>query len=202
MRQSPLDRQLIRGDEVTRVSTSAVYFLFNELCVRTKCRDPVEWESRLATLGQAAGARSYEISLIREPLRHRKTGAEDILVTVVAGMLWPRWFGKKGEVQRELGSESFLIVEENLSLTQFARSMPSEYYSTSDNPENPAKPLLESVLSLAAYVGGMVEGALHSAGFPAKVSSFEDPNRPQAHKSLFRVEFEPVVLERERRRQK
>ena len=206
-----------------KVSESAARLLFAEICLRTKCKDFAEWEARLASLGHAHGIHSLELALIREHPRGsetKETGLETMLAYVVSQLLWKRWFGHAVGVSHAPVEQSYRLTEEDSFLMKFAQTNGEEFveYSHPDfDPKNPAtdpfsvpfsvkeRPPWRKIplITVAAYVSGMIQGALEAGGFPCKVSAYGgDANDPEeASRTVFEVMFEPEVMDRERQRQ-
>ncbi len=184
----------IRAEDNTKVSFSAFAFLFSEMCSRanvvpTKVRLASEAEERVAALGSQVGTRLLQIHALRDPIncRQRFTSVEAFL-NFIAGKLWPKWFGKQAELQRETGSDRYYIIDNDLLLTRHVYPNP-DYLDGDGNV----------TLAYTSFVGGMLQGVLECCLFPAKVVSYHQSIQGQNNRALFAVEFEPSVWQRERR---
>jgi hypothetical protein len=80
------------------------------------------------------------------------------------------------------------------------RNLPKDYFSVEIvEVDSKRTEELSPLISLSAYVGGMIQGALEGAGFPCSVTTYDGVFSPKGSVSVFRVELDAKVFERERR---
>lgn len=192
--QTIYDRPI--SEDSARVSQSAFALLFCEVCSRTRkvpvSADISEWQERLFSLGYQAGHRSFELCILRDQEKQRPTTCHEVLL-LIADNLWMRWFGKsiKDQIFRsnEQDVETYLLDDPDHMLTKYIR-VTSEFLAEDGQP----------TVAFASYTAGMMNSVLDDCGFNAKVTAFAVSTSEEPNKAMFRVEFEPFVLERERKR--
>jgi hypothetical protein len=189
-----LDRS-IKSDDQVKVSVSAFSLLFLEVCNRsrerpTQVKSTSEWEDRLAAIGANVGRRAMELQHFRDGQTKRVDRCLDIIsiLTYISRVLWKRWFGKESDGLERVGSDNYYIVDCDPLCVRYI-GMIKEYIGEDGQP----------TLSLAAFHGGMIRGALVAADLPAKVTTYSTPTAEQPNLAKYYIEFEPHVLDRERR---
>ena len=192
--QHVLDRPL-RPDTGARVSLSAFSLLFSEMCSRastvpTRVKDVTEWEDRLAALGREVGRRATPLAAVKYPFNFKQRfNTVESYLNVIADVLWVRWFGKKGRLSKERGSDRYFITDDEPLVTKYIH-VPPDYLSPEGTP----------TINFANFVAGMIQGALDVAPFGSKVAAFhmgQDPQFP--NQTLYCIQLDSLVLERERR---
>ena len=189
---SALDRPIMRGEEAYKVSFSAFTFLFSEICMRAKdaprrVQDVLEWEERIASLGRQVGMKCAEVCVIKEPQVKQRQLTIQSMLELIRTSFWYRWFGKHARLDAIVDQDNFIIVDDD--------PVPTRYiYMPKDYMENNVP-----TLNFAAFVGGMIEGILASAGFGAKVIVYSVPTAEHPKATQFLVQVQQYVVERERR---
>lgn len=161
-----LDRPLTKTrNEV--VSLHALSFLFSEALQyhHKRVKGIEELEDRLSQLGFRVGVRLYELILWRDT-KKREPGLLPLLIFCNT-TLWKTMFGKPCDAL-EKGTDrddEYMLHENDPVLIRYI-SVPKEI----------------STLNCMAFVAGILEACLHSAGYKAKVTahstgSAEFPNR-------------------------
>ena len=193
-RRSVLDRPLRQNEDLGRVTFAAFSYLFCEMCSRCRTvpspvQDITEWEERLCRLGVEVGSRLVQISAVRDPqfFKQRPIHVEAIL-SVISDNLWVKWFGRKSEVNKERGTDRYILVDNEPLLSKYI-VMPSDYLNVDGTPK----------INLLSFVAGMVQGVLGSCSFPSQVTAFHDGSKEAPDRTLYCVQFEQHVVERERR---
>jgi len=192
-RPCTLDRP-IRQEDNSKVSLSAFAFLFAEMCLRaqtspTKTREVMEIESRLAAIGTGVGSRTLQLAAIRDPVtyRQRQLKVEEML-SFLSQRVWARWFGVAASLRRSPGTESYLIVDENLLVTRHIHPHRDTVEQVEDGSQI-------CTLGYSSFVAGMIKGAMESCGFGCKVET----GHYLPNKAVFQVTFNEQVWQRERR---
>jgi len=193
--QHPLDRPL-RNDASAKVSLSAFAFLFSEMVSRAgtiPCPpSSVDvWESRLSEMGKDVGRRALPLAAIKEAHFKQRPTTTTAILTTICTVLWERWFGTRVGFDREAGTDRFYIIDDEPLVTKYIR-MPPDYLSSDQTP----------TINFANYVAGMIEGALESCSFGAKVTAVHiTGGAASGHpdQTMYSVVFDTAVMERERR---
>eukprot|EP01123_Difflugia_compressa_P009561 TRINITY_DN3201_c0_g1_i1.p1 TRINITY_DN3201_c0_g1~~TRINITY_DN3201_c0_g1_i1.p1 ORF type:complete len:200 (-),score=26.28 TRINITY_DN3201_c0_g1_i1:46-645(-) len=179
-----VDKPLPDRKTKKEVSLSAFSFLFSELVQYTHRRVThiKDLERRLADVGYSVGLRLLEYMSWKEKLPKRDTRMLRFL-HFIASTVWETLFGKPATLEKSMDKkEQYMITEETTLINTFI-SVPKDMQG----------------LNCAALVGGIVEGMLDGAEFPARVSTHsvfvEELRFP---KTVILIEFEEEVLERDK----
>lgn len=179
-----VDRPLPDRRSKKEVSLSAFCFLFSELVQYTHRRVThiKDLERRLADVGYSVGLRLLEYTAWKEKYSKRDTRLVRFL-QFVANTVWKMLFGKPATLEKSMEKkEQFMITEDTTLINTFI-SVPKDMQG----------------LNCAALVGGIVEGMLDGADFPARVTTHAVPVEEQRFpKTVILIEFEEHVLERDK----
>lgn len=143
------------------VTLSAFAYLFSELVqyCQSRVSNISELERRLDEVGYGVGLRLLEVLAYRERGQRRETRLLDML-KFVHSTLWRYLFGRQARdlEQSNTAEDEYMISDTDLFVTKFV-SVPREM----------------GHLNPAAFVAGIVRGALDGAGFPARVTAHYVP---------------------------
>ncbi|CAK0762156.1 hypothetical protein CVIRNUC_002928 [Coccomyxa viridis] len=181
---SIIDRPLAKGKG--EVSLSAFSFLFSEMVqyCQTRVSNIGELERRLEDTGFGVGLRLLEILSFREKGSKRDIRLLDVLKFVHTS-LWKYLFGHHARdlEQSNTAEDEYMISDYDLFVNKFI-SVPKDM----------------GQLNCAAFVAGIVKGALEGAGFPARVTAHFVPVKGQPKpKTTILMKFDAAVLAREHR---
>jgi len=178
------DRPLPDRRARKEISLSAFCFLFSELVQYTHRRVThiKDLERRLADIGYSVGLRLLEYTAWREKYSRRDTRLIRFL-QFIANTVWKLLFNKAATLEKSMEKKEQYMITEDTTLINTFISVPKDMLG----------------LNCAALVGGIVEGMLDGADFPARVSTHsvtvEELRFPR---TVILMEFEDSVLERER----
>eukprot|EP01125_Pyxidicula_operculata_P015543 TRINITY_DN5281_c0_g1_i1.p1 TRINITY_DN5281_c0_g1~~TRINITY_DN5281_c0_g1_i1.p1 ORF type:complete len:199 (-),score=30.03 TRINITY_DN5281_c0_g1_i1:114-710(-) len=179
-----VDRPLPDRKSKKEVSLSAFCFLFSELVQYTHRRVThiKDLERRLADVGYSVGLRLLEYIAWKEKFTKRDTRMVRFL-QFIANTVWKMLFGKPATLEKSMDKkEQFMITEDTTLINKFI-SVPKDMQG----------------LNCASLVGGIVEGMLDGAEFPARVSTHSVQTEERFPKTVILIEFEDSVLERDKK---
>ncbi|GBG80615.1 hypothetical protein CBR_g31075 [Chara braunii] len=178
-----VDRPIGKGKN--EVSLSAFAFLFSELVqyCQTRVDNVAELERKLESSGFGIGLRMLELLCHREKGNRRETRLLGIL-SFVHSTVWKALFGKVADsLEKSTEHEDeYMISEKELLVNRFI-SVPKDM----------------GAFNCGAFVAGIVQGVLESAGFPARVTAHFVPveGQPRPRTTLL-IKFSEEVVERDR----
>lgn len=179
-----LDRQLPKGR--SEASLSAFSFLFSEII--QYCQSTVsnvgELERRLEGIGFGVGLRLLELLVYRDRASRREVQLLKQLVFLQT-TLWRYLFGHEAQdlEQSNTADDEYMLSDVDLFVNRYI-SVPKDM----------------GQLNCAAFIAGILKGALQGAGFPARVTAHFVPVKGQAKpKTTFLMKFDASVLQREAR---
>lgn len=174
----------ITSSKPLEINLSSLSFLFCEIVSWThrNSRGIQDLENRLNTLGYQVGQRSLELVKLREG-KHLKREIRIIeILQFIHGPFWRALFGKTAnELEKSQDIPDEYMITENIPVMAKFISIPKEYGN----------------LNVLAYVAGIIEGALDSAGFHANVTSHTVSTDEFPLKTVFLIKFDHELLERE-----
>ena len=184
-RASIYDRNLKTRKEV---SSSSFYFLFSEivqLCIRQSTSD---LEQQLEQLGFPLGERFLELICLREKNSKKETTIVNVLM-MIRNSLWPLLFNKVNcVVEQHMDQENiYMIKETEANMCNLYACLPRG----------------QSHMNCASFIAGVIEGLLHAARFPAKVTAVFDGGEggkvedSSEEKTVYLIKFEHEVVARE-----
>uniref|UniRef100_A0A6B2LJ04 Trafficking protein particle complex subunit n=1 Tax=Arcella intermedia TaxID=1963864 RepID=A0A6B2LJ04_9EUKA len=179
-----VDRALPDRKSKKEVSLSAFSFLFSELVQYTHRRVThiKELERRLADVGYSVGLRLLEYISWKEKVQKRETRVVRFLQFIVS-TVWKMLFGKTATLEKSVDKKEQYMITEDTTLINTFISVPKDMQG----------------LNCASLVGGIVEGMLDGADFPARVTTHSVTVEEQRFpKTVILIEFDEEVLERER----
>ncbi|KAG5177953.1 transport protein particle component [Tribonema minus] len=182
------------GGRTTEVSLSAFSFLLSEMVqhVQARVTSIDALERRLEEAGYAVGLRVLELQQFRDKsVGKRKTRLLQALQWVSADM-WRALFGKTADsLERSTENADEYMIHELQPITNVFVSVPPDL----------------GQLNCAAYIAGIIAGALDGACFPATVTAHtielagQEANITAAGgprcKTVFLVKFSEEVMRRE-----
>ncbi|PSC70249.1 Trafficking particle complex subunit 5 [Micractinium conductrix] len=179
-----VDKPLRPGRQEVPLSTFA--YLFSELVqyCQSRVSNISELERKLDEVGYGVGLRLLEVLCYRERGQRRETRLLDML-KFVHSTLWRYLFGRQARdlEQSNTAEDEYMISDMDLPFTKFV-SVPREM----------------GHLNPAAFVAGIVRGALDGAGFSARVTAHYVPVPGQPRpKTVILMKFAPAVMQREAR---
>jgi len=166
------------------VSQSAFSHLFSEFVQYCQARSSTasELEKKLEEAGATIGVRVLELVNLRDGKTRRETRMLGMLQYVHTS-LWKSLFGRAADgLEKVVESEDEFMISETEPLV-------NQFISVPPNLSN---------LNCAAFVAGIVRGALEAAGFPASVTAHTVALDTGGSRTVFLVKFEPEVLAREK----
>jgi|EP00927_Polykrikos_kofoidii_P077638 hypothetical protein len=181
LKLSVYDRSLAKPR--TEVSLSAFAFVFSEVvdyCLK-KVNAMHELEERLHELGVPVGQRALELYGYRENKNRRETRLLPMM-NFVTQTVWKNLFGHHAELLKGQDHENeYMLYDKALLVNRFV-TIPRDF----------------GAVDCGAYVAGVVEGVLCSAGFPAATSAHSQEESTGGGTTIL-VRFEESVLARERK---
>eukprot|EP00928_Gymnodinium_smaydae_P079323 TRINITY_DN63287_c0_g1_i1.p2 TRINITY_DN63287_c0_g1~~TRINITY_DN63287_c0_g1_i1.p2 ORF type:complete len:189 (+),score=55.45 TRINITY_DN63287_c0_g1_i1:179-745(+) len=165
------------------VSLSAFGFLFCEVVdyCRKKVNFMQELEDRLHELGVPVGARILELYSFREHRSKRETRLLPML-SFIAQTVWKQLFGHQAELLKGQDNENEYMLHDKALLVNRFISVPQDL----------------GAVDCGAYVAGIVEGMMRSAGMPAAASAHGIEEAAGGGTTIL-VRVEESVLARERK---
>lgn len=168
------------------ISLSSFAYLFSELVqyCQSRVSNISELERKLDEVGYGVGLRLLEVLCYRERGQRRETRLLDML-KFIHSTLWRYLFGRQARdlEQSNSAEDEYMISDTDLFVTKYV-SVPREM----------------GHLNPAAFVAGIVRGALDGAGFPARVTAHYVPVAGQPRpKTVILMKFNTAVMQREQR---
>lgn len=183
-KQAATDTPLVKGR--SEISLSAFAFLFGELVqyCQTQVSNIGELERRLEDSGYGVGLRLLEVLSYRERNSRREVRLLEMLKFIHTS-LWKCLFGRQAREleQSNTAEDEYMISDFDLFVTKYI-SVPKDM----------------GQLNCAAFIAGIVKGALDGAGFPARVTAhFVAVKGAPRPKTTILMKFDSSVLLREQR---
>lgn len=175
----------ITSKKPIEISLSLLSFLFCETIGWSlkNSKGVQDLESRLNGLGYQIGQRYLELVKLREGAKSSKREVKIIeILQFIHGPFWKCIFGKTAnELERSQDeANEYMIIDSEPLVSKFV-SIPKDYGN----------------LNCAAFIAGIIEGALDSAGFYASVSAHSVPIDGFPLRTVFLIKFKDLVLTRE-----
>jgi hypothetical protein len=140
-------------------------------------------EKRLEEAGYGVGLRVIELVGCRERLTRRETRIVNML-QFISNVLWKYLFNKVADnLERSTENADEYMIHETSPLTNTFVSVPLD----------------AGQLNCAAFLAGIIAGALDSAHFNARVTAHLVTSEDGDTRTIFLVKFSPEVVEREQR---
>lgn len=175
----------IQTKKTNEISLSALAFLFCEIVnwAHGKSKGIQDLEDRLNGLGYQVGQRYLELVKLREGMKYGRRETKIIeMLQFIHGPFWKAVFGKTAnELEKSQDVNNEYMVIDNVPLISKFISIPREYGN----------------LNCSAFVAGIVEGALDSAGFNATVTAHSAPEGELTMRTVFLVKFDDLLFLRE-----
>lgn len=175
----------INTKKVSEISLSALGFLFGEVVnwAHGQSKGIQDLENRLNGLGYQIGQRYLELAKIREGMKYGKRETKIIeILQFIHGPFWRSVFGKTAnELEKSQDVNDEYMIIDNVPVMAKFISIPKEYGN----------------LNCSAFVAGIVEGALDSAGFHASVIAHSAPADDLPMRTVFLVKFDELLFLRE-----
>lgn len=178
------DRSLT-SKKSAEISLLSLGFLFCEVVnwAHSKSKGIQDLENRLNGLGYQIGQRYLELAKLREGTKYgrRETKIIEIL-QFIHGPFWKSVFGKTAnELEKSQDVNDEYMITDNVPVVARFISIPKEYGN----------------LNCLAFVAGIVEGALDSAGFHASVIAHSAPADDHPLRTVFLIKFDELLFTRE-----
>lgn len=175
----------VHSKKSKEMSLSALSFLFGEIVswAHSKSKGVSDLENRLNGLGYQIGQRYLELVKLREGQKYAKREIKIIeILQFVHGPFWKAIFGKTAnELEKSQDShDEYMIIESVPTMAKFI-SIPKDYGD----------------LNCSAFVAGIIEGALNSAGFYASVVAHSAPTPEASLRTVFLIKFDELLFTRE-----
>ncbi|EME28101.1 uncharacterized protein Gasu_44350 [Galdieria sulphuraria] len=182
-----LDRPLTRSREELYLSTFSFLFAEAVQYLQTRVQQVSELEEKLNQLGYRVGQRALELLCFREKLNRREIRLVSIL-GFIRVQLWKFLFKKSADYLKKVTDrEDEYYIEEEEPLVNRYISVPKDF----------------GQLNCAAFMAGIIRGALDSAGFTASVSAHyihrEEKSRLAFTVTIFMIRLDESVMNRERK---
>jgi len=180
-----VDRTLSDKKQKNEVSLAAYSLLFSELIQynQRKVSHIKDLERRLADIGYSVGLRLLEYSAWREKIPKRDTNLVRFL-QFISSTVWKTLFGKAATLEKSVEKKDQYMITEDFTVVDQFISVPKDMQG----------------LNCASLVGGIVEGMLDAGEFPARVSTHSvQVDYQKTPKTVILIEFEEVVMEREKK---
>lgn len=170
-----------------QVSLSALSFLFAETIqyFQERIENVRELERLLVELGHSAGSHMLDLMVIR-----KRPGQRDLKIVTalqfVSTTCWKSLFGRAADaLERSTKSEAEYHIHDTEPITNHFVSVPRGMGN----------------LNCAAFVAGIIQGLLCTAGFTCAVSSHfvgqPAAGAPPQQKTVYLIKFTPEVMARE-----
>ncbi|KAK4523280.1 hypothetical protein GAYE_PCTG50G1173 [Galdieria yellowstonensis] len=180
-----LDRPLTRSRDELALSTFSFLFAEAVQYLQTRVQQVSELEDKLNQLGYRVGQRALELLYFRERINKREIRIVSIL-GFIRVQLWKFLFKKSADYLKKVTDreDEYYIEEEEPLVNRFI-SVPKDF----------------GQLNCAAFMAGIIRGALDSAGFTASVSAHYIHRAESSRRavSIFMIRLEESVMNRERR---
>ena len=167
------------------VSLSAFALLFSEIVqyYQNRVDSVTGLEKKLEEAGFGIGQKISEIIGVRERATKRETRIVNML-QYVSNVIWKHLFNKAADnLERSTENEDEYMIHEHLPVTNTFVSVPSDM----------------GQLNCAAFLAGIIAGALNNARFDAKVTAHLVSQDGGADRTVFLVKFDPEVIAREKK---
>ncbi|SGZ52142.1 CIC11C00000001583 [Sungouiella intermedia] len=175
----------ISSKKVNEISLSTLAFLFCEIVnwAHEQSKGIQDLENRLNGLGYQIGQRYLELVKLREGMKYGKRETKIIeILQFIHGPFWRAVFGKTAnELEKSQDIHDEYMIIDNMPLVSKFISIPKEYGN----------------LNCSAFVAGIVEGALDSAGFHSTVVAHSAPVEGLPLRTVFLVKFDNLLFTRE-----
>ena len=200
-RKTIYDRNLNRSRNA-ELSRSAFAYLFMEMVsyAHKRVKGIQDFEKRLNEQGYMLGSKCLDLLLYRQTPAGSSSSSSSTssssgsalavrplrllpLLNLLTTKLYPLLFSRPADSLEQSTTEQreYMIID-NTPLTNMYISVPKEM----------------NQLSVASFIGGVIEGVCDAAGFEAKVSSHNQASDVWPNRTVFLVKFEEHVMERER----
>ncbi|EGV66369.1 TRAPP I complex [Yamadazyma tenuis ATCC 10573] len=167
------------------VSLSSLSFLFCEIVnwSHKKSKGIQDLENRLNGLGYQIGQKFLELSKTREGLKYSKREIKIVeILQFIHSTLWKGLFGKiANELEKSQDVNNEYMIIDNCPLVSKFVNVPKDYGD----------------LNCAAFIAGIIEGALDSAGFFADVTAHTMPKEGSPLRTVFLIKFDDSVISKE-----
>lgn len=175
----------LSNKKISEINLSSLSFLFCEVVSwsHKNSKGVQDLENRLNGLGYQVGQRFLELIKLREGYKHSKREIKIIeMLQFIHGTFWKALFGKvANELEKSQDINDEYMIIDNVPLISKFISIPKEYGN----------------LNCSAYVAGIIEGALDSAGFHADVTAHMVPVTGHPLRTVFLIKFNHELLMRE-----
>lgn len=169
----------------SEIGLLALSFLYCEIVnwALEQSKGTLDLENRLNGLGYQIGQRYLELVKLRAGMKNGKRETKIIeILQFVHGPFWRAIFGETAnELEKLQDKNDEYMITDNAPLVSRYVSIPKEY----------------GELNCSAFIAGMVEGALDSAGFHATVVAHSAPLEGFPLRTVFLIKFDQLLFQRE-----
>ncbi|KAI5957332.1 TRS31 [Candida jiufengensis] len=167
------------------INLSSLSFLFSAIVshYHQKSINIQDLENRLNGIGYQIGQRYLELIKLREGFKLNKREIKIIgILQFIHGQFWKTIFGKyANELEKSQDINNEYMIIDNVPLLNRFISIPKDYGD----------------LNCSAFVAGIIEGALDSAGFNANVTAHNAFTDVNPLRTVFLIKFDESVMIRE-----
>ncbi|KAK6453687.1 transport protein particle complex subunit [Scheffersomyces xylosifermentans] len=175
----------INSKKINEISLSSLSFLFCEIVnwSHKNSKGIQDLETRLNGLGYQIGQRFLELNKLREGFKTSKREIRIIeVLQFIHGTFWKSIFGKvANELEKSQDVTNEYMIIDNVPLISKFISIPKDYGN----------------LNCAAFMAGIIEGALDSASFHADVTAHSVPLDGFPLRTVFLIKFDESLMIRE-----
>ncbi|EGW33703.1 transport protein particle complex subunit [Spathaspora passalidarum NRRL Y-27907] len=175
----------ITNKKPVEINLSSLSFLFCEIVNWThgQSRGIHDLEMKLNKLGYSIGQRYLELIKLRDGIKLNKRDLKIIdILHFIHGSFWKSIFGKHAnELEKSQDVPNEYMIIENMPLLAKFINIPKDYAD----------------LNCGAFVAGIIEGALDSAGFYVNVTAHSVPMDGFPLRTVFLMKFDQSCLIRE-----
>lgn len=167
------------------INLSSLSFLFCEVVnwSHRNSKGIHDLETRLNGLGYQVGQRYLELIKLREGFKTSRREIKIIdMLQFIHGPFWRTIFGRlANELEKSQDIANEYMITDNVPMLARFINIPKDYGN----------------LNCSAFVAGVIEGALDSAGFYADVTAHSVPIDGYPLRTVFLIKFDELLLIRE-----
>ncbi|OHS94011.1 hypothetical protein TRFO_39837 [Tritrichomonas foetus] len=164
-------------DKTTKIPKTTYALLFGELV--QYCHQKVDsldnFAKQLQSMGYPIGCTIFEVLSQGKETNFKRPVKEVPMLLLLKEKIWPFLFGSQAtDLQQQVDDQScYMLYDDKPMITQYI-SHPSD---------------IRSQFSCCSFVAGIIEGILHSAGFPCRISTHPNPQSPQTDAVVYLIKF-------------
>ncbi|CDR41083.1 CYFA0S06e01310g1_1 [Cyberlindnera fabianii] len=166
------------------VNIASLSFLFAGIVqyVQSQSKSIQDIEARLNALGYGVGTKFLELVTLRDGKNAKRETRIVGVLQFIQMQVWKTLFGKPAdELQKASDSENQYMIFDNVPLISQFICVPKEF----------------GKLNVGAFTAGIIEGVLDAAHFQANVGAHTVDDEGSPLKTVFLIDFDHAVIERE-----